>query len=140
MRSLCSKYCMVVSEEQTVFFMVSYHAILCYACLYMVSQLLGQHQERHYPTDELDVRFDPIFYFISRSEYKCGYSCKYFHGGSVLIIWNDSRNSCGRRQKIQNVIEGMCTALKYISGHSLKVTTKDSQLINITYFSTKHKQ
>ena len=51
---------MVVSEEQTLFFMASYHAILHYAFRYMVSRPPSRHQEIHYPTDELDVQFDPI--------------------------------------------------------------------------------
>ena len=83
---------MAVSEERTVFFMDSYHAILYYEFQYMVSCPLGQHQERHYPTDELDVRFDPVCYFISCLEYKCVNFCKDYHGGSCLIIWNDSSN------------------------------------------------
>ena len=33
-------------------------------------------KEIHDPTDEIDVRFNPICYLISRSEYKCGDSCK----------------------------------------------------------------
>ena len=61
---------MVFWKYRTVFFMESYHAILHYACRYMVSQTPSRHQERHYPNDELDVQFDPICYFISRLEYK----------------------------------------------------------------------
>ena len=49
-------------------------------------------KEIHDPTDEIDVRFNPICYLISRSEYKCGDSCIEFHGGSGLIIWNDRSN------------------------------------------------
>ena len=44
---------MAVLEELTLFFMAIYHAILNYACRYMVSRPLSQYQERHYPIDEL---------------------------------------------------------------------------------------
>ena len=52
---------MAVLVDLTVFFMAGYDDILHYACQYMVSRSLGQHQKRHYPNDELYARSDPIF-------------------------------------------------------------------------------
>ena len=110
---------MAVLEERTVFFMASYHSILHYACQCMVSHQLSRHKERHYPTDELDVQFDPIFISSVIWNINAEILAKTFmeevalsSGMTAVIVVDVDR-------KFRSVFDDMCAELKSTYGHLL---------------------